>query len=89
MARTIPNGLVPDECKGCSHWDEAGQRARVRTVLVSMVDKIEEKLEGGDFKPTVVDFLRALEADQQIDDTNVGLRTIIARWEDPSATRSE
>lgn len=75
---------IPDDCKECIHWDQVEQRVRVRSVLTSMVDKLEEKVEGGDFKPTIGDFLRTLEADQNLEGANEGPTELIVRWEDLS-----
>ncbi|MDR3700213.1 MAG: hypothetical protein P4L56_11290 [Candidatus Sulfopaludibacter sp.] len=77
---------IPDDCKECIHWDQVEQRVRVRSVLTSMVDKLEEKVIAGDFKPTVADFLRTLEADQNLEGVNEGPTEYIVRWEDLSPT---
>ena len=75
---------IPYDCKECIHWDEVEQRVRVRSVLTSMVDKLEEKVIEGDFKPTIGDFLRTLEADQSLAASNEGPTEYIVRWGEPS-----
>lgn len=75
---------IPDDCKECIHWDQVEQRVRVRTVLTSMVDKLEEKVVDGDFKPTIGDFLRTLEVDQNLEGANEGPTEYIVRWEELS-----
>jgi hypothetical protein len=89
MSLTNTDASIPDECKECIHWDQVEQRVRVKSVLTSMVDKLEEKVSAGDFKPTVVDFLRALEADQNLEGANEGPVEYIVRWEDLSPTSED
>jgi hypothetical protein len=80
MSRMKTDASIPEDCKECIHWDQVEQRVRVRSVLTSMVDKLEEKVIASDFKPTVADFLKTLEADQNLEGTNEGPTEYIVRW---------
>jgi len=80
---------IPDDCKDCIHWDQVEQRVRVKSVLTSLVDKIEEKVVEGDFKPTIGEFLKTIEVDQNLAGPDDGPTEYIVRWEEPSLTSED
>ncbi len=57
---------------------------RVKSVLTTMIDKLQNKLSAKEFNPTVGDFLRALEAEQSMGLANEGATEMKVRWEDPA-----
>ena len=74
---------MQDACKECSNWDEVGHQARVRSVLTTMVDKVEEKVTDEHFKPTVGDFLKVLEAERDLGRGDQGPKELHVKWEEP------
>lgn len=78
--------VMPEDCRTCTHWDRVEQRMRVRELLTSMVDKLESRIEGDDFKASVGDFLKVLEIDKEMRGPDeAGEMTV--RWEDAGEIR--
>ena len=76
---------VPNGCKDCEHWEQVEDRVRIRSVLSSMIDKIETNLEKADFKPSVADLLKLLEAKKDLELPIEAPKELSVRWKDPAA----
>ena len=86
MLKARADGNIQDACKECSYWDEVGHRVKVRSVLTTMVDKLEEKVSAEEFKPSVGDFLKVLEVDKDLEWVDEGPKEIRIIWEEPGPT---
>jgi len=58
---------LPKSCKQCERWHEIKERIRVSEVLASVIEKIKGKLEAEDFKPTVADLLKLVDAEKNLE----------------------
>jgi hypothetical protein len=88
MSKGMEDVRITDECKECKHWDRVGHRVRVRSLLTSMADKLEVKVMANEFKPTIGDFLKVLDAKTELDQGNEGPKEITVKWGDltPAST---
>ena len=56
---------APKSCKECEHWAEVKNKLRVGKVLDNVITKMEEKLKAEEFKPSLADFLRLVQMEQE------------------------
>ncbi len=85
MPRGKTAGTLPEACRKCTHWDQVDQRVRIRSVLTSMVEKLETRVVADDYKPTVGEFLKVLEAEKEMGWLSDRAMELKVRWEDPAA----
>ena len=78
---------LPRSCQECEHWNEVRDKLRVGEVLESVVEKMQGKIEANEFKPTVADFLRLLQLEQEIGEEEP--KEIKVTWVDPTRPRTE
>lgn len=57
----------PKSCRQCERWHAIKERIRVSEVLASVIDKIKGKLEQEDFKPTIGDLLKLVDAEKNLE----------------------
>jgi hypothetical protein len=82
MSTTRTNGSIPDDCKECVHWDQVERRVRVRSLMTSMVGKLEARVTADEFKPTIGDFLKVLDAEKELELADEGPVEITVKWEE-------
>lgn len=69
-------------CRGCSLWDEVKERVRVTELLESAIEKLGERLQGQDFKPTLADYLKLMQLEKEFDQEQV--KEIKVTWVAPA-----
>jgi hypothetical protein len=80
------------ECKTCKRWREIKQRMRVAKFIERTVDKVEDKLEKGQISPTVAEYLKLLQLEQeweQQESSTDGPKEVRVRWVGPVASKTE
>jgi hypothetical protein len=75
-------------CEKCSHWREVKQRMRIANILAATVQSFEEKLKKGDFKPSVAEYLKLVQVEQEYEKECEGPKEITVTWVEPEQ-RSE
>ncbi len=75
---------APRECRECIRWKEMKEKIRIAKVLGNAIAKMEKKLEEEDFKPSIGDFLKLLQLEQELD--QVEAKEIKVSWVEPAAT---
>jgi Xaa-Pro aminopeptidase len=76
-------------CKKCKRWAEIKQRMRVATFIEKTVQKVESKLENGEISPTVAEYLKLLQLEQEWEQQESGAdgpKEIKVTWVGPVAT---
>ena len=76
-------------CKKCKRWQEIKQRMRVAKFIEKTVQKVESKLDKGEISPTVAEYLKLLQLEQeweQQDSGTNGPKEIKVTWVGPVAT---
>lgn len=77
------------ECKKCKRWAEMKQRMRVATFIEKTVQRVESKLDKGEISPTVAEYLKLLQLEQeweQQESGSDGPKEIKVTWVGPVAT---
>ena len=85
MANGRTDVSIPEDCRECKNWERVSDRVRVHSVLTSVVDKIEKKVSADDFKPTLGDYFKSLEALKSVVWGSEGSKEITVKWEDPAS----
>jgi hypothetical protein len=81
------NHGIPKECRECPNWLEMRSRFRIVEVLEDAITKVKAKLESPDYKPSVADFLKLLEVQQELDRAEP--KEIRVTWIDPPSKISK
>jgi len=76
------------DCRECSHWREIKQRLRVAELLETAIKKLETRLGQADFKPTVADYLRLLQMEQELEKGTEDVKEIKVTWVEPETSDS-
>jgi hypothetical protein len=67
---------------------EIKKKSRISDLLARAIKKFEDRLDQADFKPTVGDYLKLVQLEQEVEQEN--LKEIKVTWIDPAVTsRSE
>jgi hypothetical protein len=79
---------APKSCRQCGHWKAIKQRLRVTELLQSAIDKIEDKLKGDDFKPTLGDYLKLMQIEKDLEQDSEEAKEIKVTWVEPATSDS-
>ena len=67
-------------CEQCKRWADVKKRMRIAEVLASAVKGFQEKLESKDFKPTVAEYLKLVQMEQEYEQELDAPREIQVTW---------
>jgi hypothetical protein len=73
-------------CVDCPEWQAMRQKLRVSELLLKAIEGFESRMNAQDFKPTVAEYLKLLQMQQEMDATEDGPKEIKVTWVDPVAT---
>jgi hypothetical protein len=76
-------------CKKCKRWVEMKQRMRVAKFIEQTVQKVESKIDKGEISPTVAEYLKLLQLEQEWEQQESGAdgpKEIKVTWVGPVAT---
>lgn len=76
-------------CRKCKRWREIKQRMRVAKFIEKTVEKVESKLDKGEISPTVAEYLKLLQLEQEWEQQESGTdgpKEIKVTWVGPVAT---
>jgi hypothetical protein len=57
----------PGSCEKCSRWKELKEKIRITELLAGMIKGFQERVEKNDLKPTVAEYLKLLQAEQEFE----------------------
>jgi hypothetical protein len=77
----------PKECRECSRWVQLKEKIRVTELLASTIRKMEERLKADDFKPSIADYLKLVQLEQELDRDEA--KEIKVTWVEPEPTSQE
>jgi hypothetical protein len=77
------------QCEMCSRWKEIRQRMRVTKILTAAIKKLEEKFKTDDFKPTVADYLKLVEIEEELEQNSHTPKEIQVTWVDAKPVKSD
>jgi len=77
------------ECESCARWKEIRKRLRISKLLSQAIAKLEVRFEQKDFKPSVAEYLKLVEMEQEMEHRSLEGKEVQATWVDPSMSCSE
>ena len=83
MTTKKTGGKTPKSCAECSHWKEVKRQIRLSEFLNTAITDIEEKLQLKELKPTMGDYLKLLQMEQDIE--HEAPKEIRVTWVEPTA----
>ncbi len=86
MARKKTEVQAPKECRDCGRWKEMKEKIRIAELLETAIAKMESKLKARDFKPTLAEFLKLVQLEQELNQEDA--REIKVTWVEPAAKSS-
>jgi hypothetical protein len=78
-----------EQCETCSRWKEIRRRLRVTKILTAAIKKLEEKLKTDDFKPTVAEYLKLVEIEEELEQNSHTPKEIQVTWVDAKPVKSD
>ncbi len=87
MAKRTRQAKVTKQCRDCERWHQMKEKIRIAQLLETAITKMEEKLKNEDFKPSVPDFLKLLQMEQELAQGET--KEIKVTWVEPTATQPE
>jgi hypothetical protein len=79
-------GLPVKNCVDCPEWQTMRQKLRISELLLKAIEGFENRMNAQDFKPTVAEYLKLLQMQQEMDATEDGPKEIKVTWVDPVET---
>ena len=76
------------DCRVCDKWDEVKGRLRVAELLAKSVESVQKRIDAGEFKPTVAEYLKLVQMEQELERQAAeadGPREIKVTWVEPPA----
>lgn len=73
------------KCRTCERWKEMKRQIGLAEVLGSAVQKLEKKFEETDFKPTISEFLKLVQVEQEYERELNPPEEIQVTWVEPTA----
>jgi hypothetical protein len=83
ITRKKAGGRTPKSCAECSHWKEVRRQIRLSEFLNAALTDIEGKLQNKELKPTMGDYLKLLQMEQ--DNEHEIPKEIRVTWVEPTA----
>lgn len=70
----------PKRCEDCGRWKEIRRKFRVHDLLETAIRKLRERFEAQDFKPSVADYLKLVEMEDELEQGTETLKEIKVTW---------
>ena len=86
MATKKAGARTPKSCAECSHWKEVKRQIRLSEFLNAALTDIEAKLKKKELKPTMGDYLKLLQMEQDIE--HEVPKEIRVTWVEPTGPSS-
>jgi hypothetical protein len=87
--KTSKKSAVPRKCEGCKHWKSIRQKVRVQELLATAIEKLKQRFDEMDFKPSVGDYLKLVELEEQLEQGSDAIKEIKVTWVEPPASGTE
>jgi hypothetical protein len=87
--RSEPNIDAPKDCEKCSRWREVRRKIRVAELLGTAVTKLRARFDADDFKPSVADYLKLMELEEELKQSSDTVKEIKVTWVEAKESDSE
>ena len=81
---TNRKGRAIKECRECDNWRDVKEQVRISELLASAIKAIEARLKSKEYKPTVADYLKLLQMEQELEQD--APKEIKVTWVEPLVT---
>jgi len=88
-AKRKNNEKAPKSCEECSRWKDIKPRLRISELLGKAISKFEKKLDSDDFKPTVGDYVKLVQMEQEFEKETEAPKEIKVTWVEPALSTEE
>ncbi len=78
----------PKNCEECSRWKAIRKKVRVAELLGTAIQKLKERFEEQDFKPSVADYLKLVELEEQLEQGSDTVKEIKVTWVEPTESET-
>ncbi|MGD0498497.1 MAG: hypothetical protein ABSC23_08670 [Bryobacteraceae bacterium] len=78
---------APKTCEECERWKEVKRKIRISDLLAEAIGAIEAKVRDKELKPTIGDYLKLLQMEQELGEE--APKEITVRWVEPETTSAE
>ena len=78
-----------EQCERCPRWKEIRRRLRISQLLSTAIEKLEKRFKAQDFKPTVGDYLKLVEMEEELEHVSQTPKEIKVTWVDSTTSSSE
>ena len=80
-----PTIAAPRDCKMCPRWREVRRQMGIASILKKAVKKFENKLEDERFQPTVAEYLKLVQIEQEYEKELNPPEEIRVTWVEPKS----
>ena len=87
--KTGKRTAVPQSCEECGRWKSIRQKARVEELLKTAIERLRERFAEKDFRPSVADYLKLVEMEEQLEQSPGALKEIKVTWVEPTVSETE
>jgi hypothetical protein len=87
--KAVKKAAVPKSCQECGRWKSIRQKVRVEELLGTAIEKLKLRFEERDFKPSVADYLKLVEMEEQLEQGSDLVKEIKVTWVEPRASETE
>jgi hypothetical protein len=75
---------TPKTCEECGRWRAIRKKLRVAELLGTAIRKLKERFEEKDFKPSVADYLKLVELEEELEQGSETVKEIKVTWVEPT-----
>jgi hypothetical protein len=87
--KAVRKAAIPKSCEECGRWKSMRQKVRVGELLGTAIEKLKQRFEEKDFKPSVADYLKLVEMEEQLEQGAEAIKEIKVTWVEPAASETE
>jgi hypothetical protein len=87
--KAVKKAAVPKSCEECSRWKSVRKKLRIAELLGTAIEKLKQRFEEKDFKPSVADYLKLVEMQEQLEQGADATKEIKVTWVEPTASGIE
>jgi len=80
--KTQADRAKPASCEDCSRWKEIRKRLRVEQLLAALIKKMETRLKSEEIKPSVTDYIKLVEMEEELSQNSESVKEIKVTWVD-------
>jgi len=84
--KAVRKAAAPKSCEDCHRWKSIRRKLRVEELLGTAIERLKQRFEEQDFKPSVADYLKLVEMEEQLEQGSDAIKEIRVTWVEPMAS---